>query len=65
MCKCSKWAYMKYNQSICNSHTGDTYAKRSTQHTGDGPPGDKDYYSPVEEESIRATSSGHNPNAAA
>ena len=37
----------------------------STQHTGDGPPGDDDYYDSVEEESIRAASSGRNPNAAA
>ena len=37
----------------------------STQHTGDGPPGDNDYYDSVEEESIRAASSGSNPNAAA
>ena len=37
----------------------------STQHTGDGPPGDDDYYNSVEEESIRAASSGRNPNAAA
>ena len=27
----------------------------STQHTGDGPPGDDDYYNPVEEETNRAT----------
>ena len=37
----------------------------SSQHTGDGPPGDNDYYDSVEEESSRATGSGHNPNAAA
>ena len=37
----------------------------STQHTGDGPPGDDDYYDPVEEENNRATGSGINPNAAA
>lgn len=37
----------------------------STQHTGDGPPGDDDYYDPVEEENNRATGSGRNPNAAA
>ena len=37
----------------------------STQHTGDGPPGDEDYYDPVKEEIIRDTGSGRNPNAAA
>ena len=37
----------------------------STQHTGDGPPGDKNYYDPVKEEIIRDTGSGRNPNAAA
>ena len=37
----------------------------STQQTGDGPPGDDDYYDSVEEESIRAAGSGCNPNAAA
>ena len=37
----------------------------STQHTGDGPPGDNDYYDSVEEESIRVAGSGRNPNAAA
>ena len=37
----------------------------SMQHTGDRPPGDDDYYEPVEEETIRATGSGCNPNAAA
>ncbi len=36
----------------------------STQHTGDGPPGDDDYYDPVGED-IRPSSSGFNPNAAA
>ena len=36
----------------------------STQHTGDGPPGDDDYYDP-EEENIRPSGSGFNPNAAA
>ena len=39
--------------------------KMSTQHTGDGPPRDDDFYDSVEEESIRATGSGRNPNAAA
>ena len=39
--------------------------KMSMQHTGDGLPGDDDYYNSVEEESIRAASSGRNPNAAA
>ena len=37
----------------------------SKQHTGDGPPGDEDYYDPVKEEIIRDTGSGRNPNAAA
>ena len=37
----------------------------STQQTGDGPPGDDDYYNSVEEESIRAAGSGRNPKAAA
>ena len=37
----------------------------STQHTGDGPPGDDDYYDSVEEEINRATGSSRNPNAAA
>ena len=37
----------------------------STQHTGDGPPGDIDYYNPVEEEIVRATGSRRNPNAPA
>ena len=37
----------------------------STQHTGDGPPGDDNYYDSVEEESNRATCCGRNPNAAA
>ena len=37
----------------------------STQHTGDRPPGVNDYHDPVEEESIRATSGGRNPNVAA
>ena len=37
----------------------------STQHTGDGPPGDNNYYDWVEEESSRAAGSGRNPNAAA
>ena len=36
----------------------------SMQHTGDGPPGDDDYYDPVEE-ITRATESGRNTNAAA
>ena len=36
----------------------------STQHTGDGPPGDDDYYDPVGED-IRPSSSSFNPNAAA
>ena len=36
----------------------------STQHTGDGPPGDDDYYNPVEE-NIKPSGSGFNPNAAA
>ena len=39
--------------------------KMSTQHTGDGPPGVDDFYDSVEEESIRATGSGCNPNEAA
>ena len=39
--------------------------KMNTQHTGDGPPGDVDYYDSLEEESIRATGSGRNPNSAA
>ena len=54
-------------QSILNSHTGDTYpySKMSKQHIGDSPPGDDDYYNPVDEESNRATGSGFNPNAAA
>ena len=39
--------------------------KMSTQQTGDGPPGDNDYYDSVEEESIRVAGSGRNPNAAA
>ena len=34
----------------------------STQHTGDGPPGDDNYYDP---EDIRPSGSGFNPNAAA
>ena len=38
---------------------------KSMQHTGDGPPGDTDFYDSVEEEIKRATSSGRNPNAAA
>ena len=37
----------------------------STQHTGDWPPRDDDYYNPVGEEINRATGSGRNPNAAA
>ena len=37
----------------------------STQHTGDGPPGDDDYYDPVEEENNRPSGSGTNINAAA
>ena len=37
----------------------------SMQHTGDRPPGNNNYYDPVEEETIRATRSGRNPNAAA
>ena len=37
----------------------------STQHTGDGPPGAKITTTHVEEEIIRATGSGRNPNAAA
>ena len=37
----------------------------STQHTGDGPPGDDDYYNLVEEETNRASGSGFNPNRAA
>ena len=37
----------------------------SMRHTGDGLPGDDDYYDSVEEESIRAAGSGRNPNAAA
>ena len=37
----------------------------STQHTGDSPPGDVDYYNPVEKVINRATGSGRNPNAAA
>ena len=36
----------------------------STQHTGDGPPGDDNYYNP-EGENNRPSSSGFNPNAAA
>ena len=36
----------------------------STQHTGDGPPGDDDYYDP-EGENIGPSGSGFNPNAAA
>ena len=36
-----------------------------TQHVGDEPPGDEDYYNMVEEEIIKATGSGRNPNAAA
>ena len=36
----------------------------STQHTGDGPPGDDDYYDQVEE-NIRPSGSGFNPNATA
>ena len=50
----------KYNQSIRNSYTGDTYAysKMSTQHTGDGPPGDDNYYDPVGEENIRRNIEG-------
>ena len=53
-------------QSILNSHTGDTYAysKMSTQHIGDGPPGDEDFYDP-EEENIRPSGSSFNPKAAA
>ena len=39
--------------------------KMRTQQTGDGPPGDDDYYDSVEEEINRATGSGRNPNAAA
>ena len=52
-------------QSICNSLTGDNYTKMITQHVGDEPPGDEDYYNMVEEEIIKATGSGRNPNAAA
>ena len=37
----------------------------STQHTGDGPPGDDNYYDPVGEENNRASGSGTNINAAA
>ena len=37
----------------------------STQHIGDGPPGDDNYCDPEGEENIRATGSGRNPNAAA
>ena len=34
----------------------------STQHTCERPPGDDDFYDPVEEETIKATGSGRNPN---
>ena len=37
----------------------------STQHTGDDPPGDDDFYDLVEEEINRASGSGTNINAAA
>ena len=37
----------------------------STQHTGDGPPRDDDYYDPMEEENNRPSGSGTNINAAA
>ena len=37
----------------------------STQHTGDAPPGDDDYYDLEDMETNRATGSGRNPNAAA
>ena len=37
----------------------------STQHTGDSPPGDNNYYDPVGEENNRASGSGTNINAAA
>ena len=37
----------------------------STQHTGDRTPGDDNSFNPVEEETIRATGSRRNPNAAA
>ena len=39
--------------------------KMSMQQTGDGPPGDDDYYDLVEEESIRAAGNNRDPNAAA
>ena len=42
-----------------------TLTKLSTQHIGDGPPANDDYYDPVGEENNRATSSSFNPNAAA
>ena len=42
-----------------------TLTKLSTQHIGDGPPGNDDYYDPVGEENNRATGSSFNPNAAA
>ena len=64
--KCANCFYEKH-QSILNSYTGDTYAYKknmSMQHTGDGPPGDDDYYDPVGED-IRPSGSGFNPNAAA
>ena len=60
--------YTEIHQSILNSYIGDTYALKknmSTQHTGDGTPGDDDYYDPVGEENIRPSGSGINPNAAA
>ncbi len=58
--------YEKYSHSIRNSTTGDTYShKMSTQHIGDGPPGDDDYMDLEGEDTNRATGSGRNPKAAA
>ena len=37
----------------------------STQNTGDGPPGDNDFYDLEDVETKKATRSGGNPNAAA
>ena len=65
MCKCAKWLIRNI---VCLSATLTLVTptlKMSTQHIGDEPPGDKEYYDLVEEEIIRATGSGRNPNAAA
>ena len=53
----------KYNQSTVSATLTLVTPKLiiSTQHTGDGPPGDDNYYDSVEEEINRATGSGCNP----